>query len=46
VKTRVEAGAATEGLSVNTWLVRAVARALDHPPNPRVGRRLTGYTRG
>jgi hypothetical protein len=46
VKTRVEAAAAGEGLSVNTWLARAVARALDHPPNPRSGRRLTGYARG
>jgi hypothetical protein len=46
VKTRVEAAAAGDSLSVNTWLVRAVVRALDHPPSPRAGRRLTGYARG
>jgi len=46
VKTRVEAAAADDSLSVNTWLVRAVVRALDRPPGPRVGRRLTGYARG
>ena len=46
VKSRIEAVAAGDALSVNTWLVRAVVRALDHPPNPRAGRRLTGYTRG
>jgi hypothetical protein len=46
VKTRVEAAAGGEALSVNTWLVRAIARALDRPPNPRSGRRLTGYARG
>jgi hypothetical protein len=34
---------------VNSWLVRAVARALDTPPRDqggRPGRRLTGYARG
>jgi hypothetical protein len=46
VKTRVESAAGSDSLSVNTWLVRAVLRALDSPPNPRVGRRLTGYARG
>jgi uncharacterized protein (DUF1778 family) len=46
VKSRLEAAAAGEALSVNTWLVRAVVRALDRPPNPRAGRRLTGYARG
>jgi predicted HicB family RNase H-like nuclease len=46
LKTRVESAAAGEGVSVNTWLARAVSRALEHPPNPRAGRRLTGYARG
>jgi hypothetical protein len=46
VKTRVEEAAAGDSLSVNTWLVRTVVRALDRPPGPRVGRRLTGYARG
>jgi len=46
VKARVEETAAREALSVNTWLVRTVARALDPAPNPRGGRRITGYARG
>ena len=46
VKARVEETAAREALSVNTWLVRTVARALDTAPNPRGGRRITGYARG
>jgi len=32
LKGRAEAAAATEGLSLNTWLVRAVAAALDPAP--------------
>ena len=45
LKSRAEQAAAAEGVSVNTWLVRAVARALDTPP--RHGpRRFTGYARG
>lgn len=46
VKARLEETAARDGLSVNTWLVRAVVRALDTLPNPRGGRRITGYARG
>jgi hypothetical protein len=46
IKTRLEDAATRESLSVNTWLVRAVARALDYAPNPRGGRRITGYARG
>lgn len=53
LKARAETAAATEGTSVNAWLVRAVTRALDpagprHPwpgsamPGPR---RVTGYGR-
>jgi hypothetical protein len=45
LKTAVEAAAAREGVSVNTWLVRALARAADTRPRPAVGRRLTGYGR-
>jgi hypothetical protein len=46
VKVRMEEAATREALSVNTWLVRAIARALDYAPNPRGGRRITGYARG
>jgi hypothetical protein len=45
-KARLEEAATREALSVNTWLVRAIARALDYAPNPRGGRRITGYARG
>ena len=47
LKQLIEQAAAREGVSVNTWLVRAMARSVDsrgpggHPH--RVGRRLTGY---
>jgi HicB family len=54
LKARVDAEAAAAGLSVNSWLVRAIARALDPAParGPRVqrgragGARFTGYARG
>jgi predicted HicB family RNase H-like nuclease len=51
VKSRLEGAAAAENVSVNTWLVRAITRALDGRPghtgfNPRDGRRITGYARG
>ena len=46
LKTRAEAAAAAEGVSLNTWLVRATSRALDrgrgHSGGPG-GRRITGY---
>ena len=43
LKAGLEAAAASEGVSVNAWLVRAVRRALSGPP-PRSGRgRLTGW---
>jgi hypothetical protein len=45
IKTRLEEAATREALSVNTWLVRVISRALDHAPNPRAGRRITGYAR-
>lgn len=47
LKTRVEHAAATEGVSVNTWLVRAVSRGLTQPTRPSRGRRtFSGYVRG
>jgi hypothetical protein len=46
LKARVDAAAAREGVSVNTWLVRALSRAVSSPrPSIRVGNRLTGYGR-
>ena len=52
LKTRVESAAVASGVSVNTWLVRAVSLALDGPPRgpaakPRtsVGNRYTGFAR-
>lgn len=54
LKAQAEAAAARDGVSVNTWLVRAVAAALDQPtgrPTPHTGtgrpsgNRLTGWVR-
>lgn len=45
LKSRVEQAAATEGVSTNAWLVRAITRGLDRPSGGkrRVGSRITGY---
>ncbi|PZR52639.1 histidine kinase [Xylanimonas oleitrophica] len=52
LKTQVEVAAARDGISVNTWLVRAVATALEQPtarpaapgrPDQRSSTRLTGW---
>ncbi|MFI9489548.1 toxin-antitoxin system HicB family antitoxin [Promicromonospora sp. NPDC052451] len=54
LKTRAELAAAREGVSVNTWLVRAVAAALEQPtgrpeqqgpPGKPGSTRLTGWVR-
>lgn len=50
LKTQVEAAAARDGVSVNTWLVRAVAAALVQPtvvapPTPGVQTSISGATR-
>jgi HicB-like protein involved in pilus formation len=47
LKTAVEAAATTDGVSVNAWLVRAVKRALDRPPERMraSGNRIKGYAR-
>jgi hypothetical protein len=51
LKTRMEEAAAREGLSVNTWLVRAVAAALEPRPPAEAkrssggGESLTGWVR-
>jgi hypothetical protein len=47
LKSRLEAAAAASGLSVNTWLVQALSRAVEpRPPTTGGSRfRLTGYGR-
>jgi hypothetical protein len=52
LKTRVEARAAADGLSVNSWLAHAAIRALEDSgpargPRSRsgIGQRITGYAR-
>jgi hypothetical protein len=48
LKARVEEAAAANGLSVNSWLVRAVAETLDTPapaPTARAGRHISGWVR-
>ncbi len=49
LKSRAEAAAASSGMSLNTWLVRAVAATLrdQPPPSPsgRGPRRYTGFAR-
>jgi siderophore synthetase component len=52
LKTRIEAAAARDGASVNTWLVRVAGRTLDNPGRPGQqsgrrgpGQRITGYAR-
>jgi hypothetical protein len=42
LKTRAESAAGAEGVSLNTWLVRATQRALDGGRRGP-GRRMTGY---
>lgn len=39
IKARIDAQAAAEGISVNSWLIQAAARILD---DPRAGRRSGG----
>jgi hypothetical protein len=54
LKAQVEVAAARDGISVNTWLVRAVAAALEQPtgraapqprPEQRGATRVTGWVR-
>jgi hypothetical protein len=42
LKAQVEVAASRESLSVNSWIVRALARGLE-TRSVRAGRRLTGY---
>ena len=46
LKVSVEAAAAQEGVSTNAWLVRTIARVLEHGPAKRHRRRLQGYAQG
>jgi len=53
LKARAERSAALEGLSVNAWLVRAIATAIQPGGGPQpggtrspAGRRMTGFARG
>jgi hypothetical protein len=43
LKNAVERSAEREGVSVNTWLVRAIARATESRPTHVTGKRLSGY---
>jgi hypothetical protein len=47
LKTAVETAATADGVSVNSWLVRAVKRALDRPPQRMraSGNRIKGFAR-
>lgn len=48
LKTRIDDAAAAEGVSVNTWIVRAAQRALQAPPSPPFSpatRRMTGWAK-
>jgi hypothetical protein len=44
LKRELEAAAARDGVSLNTWLVRTLSRSTAPPPR-RTGRRLTGYAK-
>lgn len=46
LKGTLEVAAAREGVSVNTWILRALARALSGPPPRRHGNRMRGFARG
>jgi hypothetical protein len=43
LKSSIESAAAREGVSVNTWLVRALTRAAEARPRSGFGRQMTGY---
>lgn len=45
LKGQVDAAAASEGISANAWIVRALARAVEpRPGRVRAGKRLQGFT--
>ena len=46
LKVSVEAAAAREGISTNAWLVRTIARMVDHRSSKRSRNRIQGYAQG
>lgn len=46
LKASVELAAGRDGVSVNTWIVRALSRTSTAAPAAQSGNRLTGYARG
>jgi hypothetical protein len=46
LKSALETAASREGVSVNTWIVRALSRSSTAAPAAQSGNRLTGYARG
>jgi predicted HicB family RNase H-like nuclease len=45
LKASIEAAAAREGVSVNTWLVRALSRSVSSPSRRQSGSRLSGFAK-
>jgi HicB family len=45
LKARIEAASAREGVSVNTYIVRALSQQTRPERAPKIGRRMTGYGR-
>jgi len=43
LKSSLESAASQEGVSLNTWIVKALARGLSIAAASRIGSRLTGY---
>jgi hypothetical protein len=46
LKGAIEVAASAEGVSVNTWIVRALSRGSSGTTQQQSGNRLTGYARG
>ena len=45
LKVQIEVAASGENTSVNSWIIRALARGLESRPSRSSGRRLTGYSK-
>jgi HicB family len=45
LKLQIEVAASGENTSVNSWIIRALARGLESRPSRSSGRRLTGYAK-
>jgi hypothetical protein len=46
LKSGIEAAAAREGVSTNTWLIRSIARTLEQRPSKKSRNRMQGYAQG